>query len=171
MQHWVLPLRRQCRPETISEESWEWEAGQPPFVWRWLANLFLHKFGNDSMMELLGSVLCDLPKDAFDKILATYPIFILARSAGFAQKFHAPGDTTVVIFTASELAQMNWSERRATVAHELAHVVAGHLDQPFSLDDPFLHRQQKEADDLCREWGFKIDAVRKYLERRKENGE
>jgi len=171
MKDWVIPLLRQIRPEMISEQSYEAEIQQVPFCWRRVANLFLHEFGSDSMTELLGSVLCDLFKSDFDKIVAVYPFFILARGAGFCQKLHrASGDLNMVIFVASELAPMNWSARRGCVAHELGHVVLGHLNSSFSLDDPYREKQQAEADNLVRAWGlgYEIDSVRKYLSERRK---
>jgi hypothetical protein len=168
MKDWVIPFLMSFRPEAVSKELFEGELQRPVFTWRRIANLLMHFFDSDSMVELLGSVLVDLPKSDFDKIVAAYPIFVLARSAGFCQRIHTRGDTSLVVFVESDLRPMNWCERRGCVAHELAHVVKGHLSLPFSLDDPWKEKQQSEADALCHEWGLseEITAVRKYLERR-----
>jgi hypothetical protein len=175
MQVWVRPLLRQLKPETVSDESFEWEFQQVPFVWRRVSQLFSHQFESEPMEELLGSVLCDLPsREVFDQLFAIYPFFILAKSPGFCQAFHGGQETIqVVIFSASDLRPMSWSAKRGCIAHELGHVVRGDVLRPFSLDDPYRHGIERATDDLCCEWGFteEIASVRKYLsERRIENG-
>lgn len=176
MKDWVVPLLRSLRPEFVSERCYEEELAQPVFVWRRIANLLIHDFASDSMVELLGSILSDLPKDAFLKILEMCPFFILAKSAGFCQMIHSDRpDIPLVIFSQGELMPMNLSERRGCIGHELAHLSLGHLSRSFSLDDPYRDRQEREADDLVREWGLQneIDAVRAYLKKQKggnENG-
>lgn len=167
MQSWVRDFLRSIRDEeTISAESLERELESPVFVWQRLAGLFLHWFDSDGMVRLLGSVLCQLPESDFNKILAAYPFFILVKSAGLCQKLHAAGDVPLIVFVQSELAQMNWSHRQAVVAHEIAHITLNHLGRPFSLDDPWRDKQQVEADDQVRQWGFDIDGVRKFLNER-----
>ena len=173
MRDWVIPTLRAIRPEGVSEEAYEAELAEPTFAWRRLGNLFLHQFDSDGMTELLGSVLGDIPRSDFDKLFEIHPFFILARSAGFCQKFHATGDVQIIVFTETDLLPMTWEQRRGCVGHELAHVILGHLDRPFSLDDPWRKKQEKEADDLCREWGLseEINGVRRHLfERRIKDG-
>lgn len=169
MRDWVIPFLREIRPESISEQSYEAELAEIVFVWGRMANLFLHKFDSDGMVQLLGSVVCCMDKEDFDKLFESCPIFILARSPAFVQKIHAEGDVPVIIFLESELALMNWSQRQATVGHEIAHIVLGHCDRSFNLDDPWHEKQQEEADALCRRWGFEIDGLRKYLLERRVN--
>ena len=166
MRDWSVSLLKSLRDEKlVSEEGWNDELQHPPFVWRRIADLFLHRFDSDAMTELLGSTLCDIPRTDFDKIFAENPFFILVKSAGFRQKLHrALGDIIVVVFVVSELAGMNWEQRRATIAHELAHIVRHDLNKSFSLNDPWRRKQEEEADDLCRQWGFDIDSLRSYLE-------
>lgn len=170
MRDWVIPILKAIRPETISEESYSAELTEMAFVWRRVANLFLHEFDSEGMRELLGSVLVDLWKKDFDKLVKAYPFFILARTAAFCQMIHTPGNVPIVVFVESDLLPMSWEHRRAIVGHECAHVILNHLTIPFSLDDPWRQRQQDEADALCREWDLDIDGVRKFLERRKSDG-
>ena len=170
MQSWVQPLLRQLRPDGISEESYECEISQVPFVWRRIANLFLHRFESEGMELLLGSVLSDLPRSAFDRLFEIRPFFILLKSAGLVQQIHAHGDVPLVIFSQAELENMNWSQRRGVVAHEFAHLILDHVSRPFSLTDPYKEKMQLEADDLCREWGLQdeIKSVRLYLKQKGE---
>jgi hypothetical protein len=169
MEPWVIPFLRELRPEFISNEVFESEIKHAPYAWRRMANLFLHRFESDAMTELLGSVLCDLSREAFDKILRSYPFFILSRGPGFCQELHAKGDVALVIFCESDLAPMRWTERRGVLVHELSHIFLDHLVTPFSLDDPFGRRREEETDDTCREWGFseEIQAIRYYLNQKK----
>jgi len=162
LKNWVLPFLRSIKPETVSDEVYEQELARPVFCWRHLSNIFLHKFNNDHMDELLGAVISEMHKSDFDKLLKAYPFFVLLRSPGMVQLFHASGDVHLVMFCLSDLSAMGWFKAKALVAHEIAHVVLDHCSQPFSLDDPWLEKKQKEADELCCQWGFteEIQAVR-----------
>jgi hypothetical protein len=168
-QPWVVLLLQSIRPSAISEESWAEEIFQAPFAWRRIGNLFMSSFGNDSMLELLGSVLTDLPQEAFLKILEVSPIFILSRGAGFCQKIHSDlCDRTLIIFSEEDLGKMSWLAQRGLIVHELAHTYSDHLRAHFSLDDPNKFQLEAEADNLCRQWSFdeEVKAVRKFLKER-----
>jgi hypothetical protein len=122
------------------------------------------------MSEVFGSVICDLPKNIFDELFAMNPFFVYSSNWGFCQMLH-PGsraEIPLVIFSQGGLKGMNWSQRRACVSHELAHLILGHLSRPFSLDDPYRRELEGEADQLCCDWGFQeeITSVRKYLKER-----
>jgi hypothetical protein len=114
MQDWVEPLRRQLRPETVSPEIFDAEGQHLHFVWKEIAGLFLHQFNSEGMELLLGSVLVDLPKDVFDKLLTAYPYFILLRSAGMCQQIWGESRRTQCFFLV-ELKDMNFTQRRGPV--------------------------------------------------------
>ena len=168
MKDWVKPLLRRLRPEKVSPEAFDAELSQPPLVWRRLAGLFLHDFRSDGMVELLGSVLADLPPWEFDLLFRTRPFFILAKSPGFVQSLHATGSLVLIIFHESELQPMTWTERRGVIIHELVHVLKSHATRPFSLDDPHRSALEAQCDDTARELGFseEIDAVRRYVKKK-----
>ncbi len=168
------PLLEMIRPETIHKAVYDAENQNPQLVWRRIAALFLHEFGPGDMDLILGSVICDLPKEAFDKLLEAYPFFILLKGVATCQQIHGAGrsDIPLVFFSQSELKDMNFSERRGVVVHELAHVVAGHLSAPFSLDDPWKEKREEEADSLACSWGLgdEIDAIRRFIKMKGERG-
>jgi hypothetical protein len=167
MRDWVNPLRRLIRPKSISPECYEEQSKESQFVWQEIADLFLHEFGPGDFDLILGSVICDIPKEAFDKLFEAYPFFVLAKGAAYCQMINGAGRANIplVIFLERELKDMNFSERRGVVSHEIAHIVAGHLERPFSLDDPYGNKKEEEADALCREWGLgsEIESIRNYI--------
>jgi len=172
-QPWVVLLLQSIRPSAISEESWAEEIQERPFASRRVSNLFMHQFGSDGMVELLGSVLTDLPQEAFSKLLKADPIFILSRGCGFCQRVHRDVcDVVLVIFSEVDLAKMTWFGRRGVIAHELAHICLDHLTAHFSLDDPSKFKLEAEADNLCQKWGFdeEISEVRKFLKLKEAEG-
>jgi hypothetical protein len=172
MRDWVLPFLRELRPETVSPESFETEIAQAPFAWRRLTSIFLNDFQHDAISQLVGSVIADIPKSAFDELLRIYPFFSLVRSAGFCQRFHDDrGTITVVFFCQSDLRPMSWLERRGCVVHELGHLVRDDLSASFSLDDPFHHEREAATDALCINWGFgdEIKSVRRYFKEKEDN--
>jgi hypothetical protein len=172
MQEWVPGFLMLARPETVSEESFREEINTPAFAWRRLTKLFHHNFKSDYMLELVGSVLADLPQDKFDRFVKSLPCFVLADHLGYCQRFHLVDVATMIVFD-KEILGMDWLAARGVCIHEIVHAIRDDPSEPFCLDDPLARRLETECDLECMELGFEdeIVAVRKYIERRKKRND
>jgi len=65
---------------------------------------------------------------------------------------------SIVLYLSPELEYRAFDVVVATAAHEIAHIVLGHLD--WKLDSASYEKQEKEVWDTLRDWGFKKEVTK-----------
>lgn len=125
-------------------------------------------------LAAVEEVLVRLPPGAYDRLVAMADAFAwdLPESTSEAKRFSCSGGYIDVIFLGRELEDESRTFVIATVAHQVAHVVLGHL-QNLGIRDFIVDRigalapeLDPEALDLAEKWGFdevRSDDYRKFL--------
>jgi hypothetical protein len=120
--------------------------------------------GSKQVSRALTEVLCRLPDEAADFILCNSDIVVIdgSSSAAWSRRldcpaYNEPHERRVhIVVLRKRLRDMPYKAVVGEVAHELAHVFAGH-------DVKSDESCQEEADRLARDWGFgdEIDALKR----------
>ncbi len=139
-----------------------------------LADLFNTHFGiggmggpSYSFTVRFGSVLADLPQEAFVKLCGMKNlVFTFNANPGaevkqfnFEHDIHIPaGEMLQVVVFPYENEFMYFGAARGEIVHELAHL---YLEHTATIEH---EKQEDETDNLAREWGFEkeIEALREY---------
>jgi hypothetical protein len=170
MKDWVKPylLKEQYGPFKRDYEDKEW-------VYFDLLDYLNHDFGHfnigDTFGQIFGSVLADLPQEAFEKICNMNDVvFIFIPSRGAEVKIFRTGvkkgeRLRVVIFPHTSFFQPP-KVLKGEIVHELAHVFLEHYhpkgEPKAKYEDNEIERQ---ADQTAIDWGFneEICSLRDYI--------
>jgi hypothetical protein len=108
-------------------------------------------------VEHVEAVLQKLSKRAIRKIIDRQ-ILIFApgkKFTGLCLDLPAYEDDRVLLYLSPELANGSVDQIRHTIAHELAHVVLGHSEEPPSPEAKIVGEIcERDADQLAAQWGF-----------------
>ena len=109
--------------------------------------------------ELVGhveAVLQKLPKNVIRKLIDRN-ILIFAPDknlGGESYDLQAYEVDRVLVYLSPDLQNEPCDQVRQTVAHELAHVVLGHSEEPAPNARVVGKIQERQADELAEQWGF-----------------
>lgn len=142
---------------------------------------------NDSLRtEAIVEVLLRLPDDDYATVKAALEFEVSwfvpdYNQRGLIYPFHAtvypeaeegsvlePAPYTLVIYLSPTLERESHSIRIAVVAHELAHIALKHKATP-GVEENEYDRQENEAWELTRKWGFQRE-IKVFERKHKEAG-
>ena len=125
-------------------------------IYRELVDKFDFKYGTyleSVVVDLIGSVLADLPESVFKKLSEMKNLYICpgsdSRGTVFNLKLNRDikaGETITILAITPEYLFDDFLELRGVVAHELAHIFAGHTQASQEIEI--------EADEIASSWGF-----------------
>lgn len=153
MKDWVHRTLKICRPETISEESWEQEINLPVFAWRRLAGLMNTNWMDQRFRDIFGSVLASLSEKDFLELFKMRNLyFILPERLGEIHGFSKGANTAIVVCVFSPaILLLSDIEIRGVIAHELGHIFEKHYTVSESRPQSEI---EEEADARAISLGF-----------------
>jgi hypothetical protein len=107
------------------------------------------------LVRHVEAVLKKLPKNVIRKLIDRHIlIFAPDKFKGLCLDLCAYDEDRVLIYLSSSLAEKPSDQIRQTIAHELAHVVLGHSDEPTPDAATVGEFQESQSDQLAEQWGF-----------------
>jgi hypothetical protein len=134
-------------------------AASPEGIWETMG--FVAGAETDDQQAIVQTIAA-LPKKARE--LAVGLIFVSMTDVdGFVHRTYCPGhdqpqEQTWIFLN---MGSLSFSKKKDTVAHEIAHAYLGHDD----VGKVTSNKNEREADDLAEEWGFKRSYSKKALKR------
>lgn len=131
-------------------------------IWNELASYFQYDFGNEGDLMILhfGSVLADLPKEAFEKLRKRTDVYFVHTSSPNAdvkfirRKGKSKDDWVCIVNFAFDTMSTTEHVIRGIIAHELAHIYLNHklLDPEEREVDLRTWIKEREADLRAKRW-------------------
>jgi hypothetical protein len=114
---------------------------------------------SNKLESLIGDVIVKIPDDQWEKIDESS--FLMEQAAAFTRKWGVEPEGYNFDYEIAFKEDLEDDENfaRHTIAHEFAHIVLGHVDNPLPFDtnehlSSRYFAREKEADELAEKWGF-----------------
>lgn len=160
MKEWVPEFLRIIGDRNISPEELQRDLAISQSCRRRLLNLFRHNlWGNESLIDIVGSVLADINANTFFDLIAKQNL-LFAEFHDLGGTFNVPAsnkDSAVILL--NHLNDLPFSVGRGVTIHEISHVKLNHHHEMYRRKE-----MEEEADLSAKMEGFVDDilALRKF---------